>query len=346
MSTKLNYIGHNQWNGLNFPNFYNNVISNDYDKIILFCQNEWEWHMHDPEYWPKLQSHCKLIGKPIHIITGAAEHLYPCSIDNTIIDWWHTNWMCKTYSDLMNSAEAYQINPRTRVNYKFHFISMNHNAHTHRCLLIDLLAKYDLIETNSVSIHKNYPNYNWKYYDFKIRLLEPEFAQDKNYYRIPKPYYESFAQLVSESSGNTLFLSEKTTTPLLIGKPFLVATQMHFHKMLTDLGFLLYDELFDYSFDDEPDQEKRYEMLLENYRRLVQVPLNQLPDLHKKISSKIEFNQERVKHLVYDLKYYPNLALEIIDYYKQTGIAIDDKLVNQHIMLEQFSGMPFKKIFD
>lgn len=346
MNKKLNYIGHNQWDGLKFPEFYNNVINNDYDKIILFCQNEWEWHMHNPEYWPKLQEHCKKIGKPIHVITGAAEQLYPLQVENTVVDWWVTNWTCKTYCDLMNSPDALQINPKAKVNYKHHFISMNHNAHVHRCFLIDLLAKYNLMENNPVSVHKNSPIYNWKYYNFQIRYVEPEFAHDKNYSRIPKPYYDSFAQLVSESSGNTLFLSEKTATPLLIGKPFLVATQMHFHKMLKDLGFLLYDEIFDYSFDDEPDQEKRYEMLLENYRNLVKIPISQLPDLHKKISGKIAFNQSRVKHLVYDLNYYPKIAIEVIDYYKETGIAIDSRLIDQHMLLEQFSGMQFKKIFD
>jgi len=47
---KLNYIGHNQWSGQQFPEFYRNIVTNDYDKIILFCQNEWEWHMQDRDW--------------------------------------------------------------------------------------------------------------------------------------------------------------------------------------------------------------------------------------------------------------------------------------------------------
>ena len=53
-----NYIGHNQWDGLNFANFYNKVVYGYHDKVILFCQNEWEWHA-QPELFNNLLSFCK-----------------------------------------------------------------------------------------------------------------------------------------------------------------------------------------------------------------------------------------------------------------------------------------------
>ena len=265
----LNYIGHNQWNGQDFPNFYNRVISKPWDKIILFCQNEWEWHMHDPVYFPKLLNHCKKIKQPLHIITGSHHHLYPVQLENTIIHWWDTYWLGKTYSALIDTKLAKTIDPYNSVFYKYHFVCMNNRSHRHRALLIDLLAKNNLIEKNAISVHQDSTMYKWKYFSYRQILLEPEFANDRQQHRIPKQYYQSFAQLISESSGDTIMLSEKTATPLIIGKPFLIAGQMHFHKFLSELGFELYTEIFDYSFmtsleepkdESEPIRPKKFKL--------------------------------------------------------------------------------------
>ena len=337
----LNYIGHNQWRGKEFPNFYNRVISKKWDKIILFCQNEWEWHSHDPKYFPLLQEHCKKINQPIDIITGSHHHLYPVQIENTNIHWWDTYWIGKTYQALIHTNQSHTINPYDAQNYKYHFVCMNHRSHLHRALLVDLLAKHNLIENNAVSVHQDSVIYKWRYFNFRKILLEPEFEEDKNQHRVPQHYYDSFVQLISESSGNTIMLSEKTAVPLIVGKPFLVAGQMHFHKFLQGLGFQLYDELFDYSFDNEPDEETRYEMLLENYKRLVTIPLTELPALHKKIAHKIEFNKKKAKNIAYDLSLYPKIALEVIDHYKETGKEIDNSLIQIHLQLELYKDQTF-----
>lgn len=342
----LNYIGHNQWDGHNFPNFYKNVISKKWDKIILFCQNEWAWHHQPRPYFAKLLNHARSIGEVIHVITAAHPYLFPEVNEYaklyTKVYYWDTYWLGKTYAALINTKQASTIDPFETPNYKYHFISMNRRPHAHRLLLIDLLAKHNLIENNAVSLHHNDPYvYTWKYFEFKNLVLEPEFLIDREQHRVPQHYYDSFAQLISESSGDTIMLSEKTAIPLIIGKPFLVATQMHFHKFLKLKGFELYEEIFDYSFDDEPDETKRYEMLLENFIKLKQIPLNQLPDLLKKVAHKIEFNKRKAREIIYDLTLYPELALEVIDYYDKTGIEIDPNLVRLHVQLLKYKDSGF-----
>ena len=339
---KLNYIGHNQWHGERFPEFYQNVISNDYDKIILFCQNEWEWHAHDPVYWPKLQEYCKSIGKPIHVITAAHSTFYPVQLDNTIINWWDTYLIGKTYCELIRGKEALAIRPFTTPEYKYHFISMNNRPHDHRCLLMDLLVKNNLLDYGAVSFHKNSPIYKWRYFDFKPMILEKEFIDDMNQYRTPKQYYESFVQLISESSNKVIILSEKTATPLILGKVFLVAGQQGFHKFLKGLGFQLFEEIFDYSFDDEPNEEIRYEKLLNNLKRLSAVPVDQLPALHNKIAHKLDYNMKKAKSISFDLGLYPKIALEVIDYYNKTKIEIDHWLIHIHNSLQESKEYSFK----
>ena len=57
-----------------------------------------------------------------------------------------------------------------------------------------------------------------------------------------------FFQLVSETTTNHFFLTEKTVKPLLLKQPFLVFGNVGFHKKLKDYGFKLYDEVFNYDF--------------------------------------------------------------------------------------------------
>lgn len=332
----LNYIGHNQWDGKRFPEFYEKVVNGNYDKIIIFGQNEWEWYQHDSIYWKKLLTYCKNIGKPLHVITAAHRHLFPVEIENTIVDWWDTYWIGRTYQVLVHTKNDKFIDPTQHVDYKYRFISMNNRAHTHRCLLLDLLEKYKLIGSNAVSFHQYSSLYAWKYFKHRPLILEPEFPLDHDQNRVPSQYYDSFMQLVAESTEKIIIMSEKTVMPLLFCKPFLVAGQMHFHKFLKGLGFQLYDEIFDYSFDDEPIIEKRYEMLLKNVWRLQLMPIKYLTDLQKKIVGKLKYNQQHALEIAYDLNLYPAIAKEVIEYYKETGIAIDHSLVAVHENLEKY----------
>ena len=341
----MKYIGHNQWNGQNFPNFYNKVVNSDYDKIIIFGQNEWEWYRHDPVYWPMLQEHCKKIGKPIHVITGAHHHLYPVQVENTEVSWWGTYWMGRAYQSLINQQISKDrlpvaIDPYESAEYKYHYISMNNRAHEWRCKLIDIMSEQDIMKYGAISIHQNSPIYQWKHFDYKPMILESTYPESKNQHVLPDQYYQSFAQLISESAPDVIIVSEKTAIPLIIGKPFLVASQIHFHRYLSELGFQMYDEIFDYSFDDEPDEDKRYSMIVENFKRLTEVPLDQLQHLQRKIADKVAFNKQHIRKIAYDMSLYPQIALDVIEHHKKTGEEIDHLLVQNYLLLEEYK--PFK----
>lgn len=341
----LNYIGHNQWDGKNFPNFYNQVISNNYDKIILFCQNEWEWHMHDPVYFPLLIEHCKNKGQKIDVITGSSGYNY-IPIDKTISDncdvfYWDTYWLGKTYAALIQTGQSKSIDPKIEVDYKYHFICMNNMPKRHRLLIVDLLSKHNLINKNAISLHENNAKFNWQHFKFKPFILEPEFVTDKQQHRLPTQYYESFCQLVTETSDDITMISEKTAIPLIVGKPFLVASSVNFHQFLKSKGFELYDEIFDYSFDSFKNEFLRYAKLVENFVRLDNYSLFELKALHKKIIPKIEHNKNRAREIIYDLNLYPKLALEVIDYYHAKNKEIDSRLIQTHLSLEHYKNVEF-----
>lgn len=80
----------------------------------------------------------------------------------------------------------------------------------------------------------------------------------------------SYFNLVLESDmGNhRFFMTEKTIKPLLIGQPFVIYAGQGFLQHVKDLGFETFGALWDESYDQESDCEKRATMIAELCIRL------------------------------------------------------------------------------
>lgn len=267
----------------------------DYDVCIFFAPTEWEyWFDADPSrIWPKLLEVIKRRNKHVDVITGAHVVLKDEPLDtNVSTHHWDTHWMYITYDRHWNFKKVPPPNL-----YNYHYVYMNHKSHTWRCHLIDLVSKHKLLPYGAVSWH-NYPTeYEWKYFQPKEMTLTDPYAESKDHFILPEEYNQSFAQLISESNLSATFMTEKTCIPLLLAKPFLVSSTPDYHKFLEKIGFELYTEIFDYSFDSEPDHEKRFEGLLENFDRLCKLPLSSLPDLYKKIEDKLNRNKQHALNI-------------------------------------------------
>lgn len=348
----MKYITHNQWSGNDkFVEFYNRVISEDCDRIIIFCQNEWEWYNHEPEHWQLLQDYCKKNNKTIHVVTGAAEKDFPVHLDNIEVSYWPTAWFGRTYVNaIRKNGNNLFIDPDSDVQYTHHYLNFNHRPKSHRFKIIDQLAKHDILKNGMVSIHlqevysghmhNRWVTNKWKYFKYKPMEIDiGDFKKDAHgqMFAVTNAHRTSFCQLVSETTDRAYFISEKTIMPLCAGKPFLVASRQGFHKLLQDLGFELYDEIFDYSFDAVADEDKRYELLVDNIKRLCDIPLEDLPALVKKIQHKIRHNKERVKELVYERERYPALLQEVLTHYKSTKEEVDHLFCSLYEEEEMFS---------
>ena len=69
---------------------------------------------------------------------------------------------------------------------------------------------------------------------------------------VPIEYIESCVDLVTESFAREgISITEKTWKPVVIKKPFLVMGARNYHTWLKRMGYELYGELFDYSFDSK-----------------------------------------------------------------------------------------------
>lgn len=298
-------------------NFYESIKEKKFDKIFLFA-------MHEPYYWEMLNFYpileeCDKQNKQLNIITSVEEYfddIEPKGL-NLKFEKWPTFWINRTFGNL----DLKQVFKETEFQYPF--IMMVNRAHFWRCQLLDLLGKHKLIHKGAISWHQ-IPKfkYDWKYTKPRITHLTDYFYADQDHSKVPLEYFNSFVQLVSETSANARWVTEKTITPLMLGKPFIVAGAPHLHRMLKEWGIELYDEIFDYSFDYIIDTEKRYDELLKNLDTISGYSLSDYKIFYNKIKDKIEYNKKRIFEITSDYNRFPNSAKEVVNHYLQTGKSL------------------------
>jgi len=99
----------------------------------------------------------------------------------------------------------------------------------------------------------------------------PDLVNDKEFNVVrryhPQYIYDlSYFSLVNENLNKTdvdhFYISEKTLYPVLVGHPTLIIGNQWHHEYMADLGFLIYDELFDYSFDQISNDLERIDAVV------------------------------------------------------------------------------------
>lgn len=182
---------------------------------------------------------------------------------------------------------------------KYHFLSLNGQARYHRCYLMDQLVKHNLQEYGKISWHKlaTHGRYKWQHWKPKLLHFNSQpLGNDINdtRYQLPTEWYETAFNIVTETDVKKTFFTEKTVMPLLIGKPFLVLGAPRFHLQLVRLGFKLYDDIFDYSFDDEDKLFDRTAGIIQNLNILKDLSPAELYDV---CEDKIKHNQKNAIRL-------------------------------------------------
>jgi hypothetical protein len=204
------------------------------------------------------------------------------------------------------SRDIYYNRPVPHGHIKYNFISLCSAPSDHKYELLDKLY------TNKYFIYSNYPyskvdkiNYKWhpdrtlKEYKGRngfsnldiVKLTEIESDYRGFQELVPLEYYQTNCDIVLESTIETLFITEKTWKPIVFQKPFLVWGGQGIHAKLKDLGFELYDELFDYSFDLIYYQDqRRLSRLCDSIYPYMQMEPDIFAKKIKTVKDKIEFN--------------------------------------------------------
>lgn len=102
-------------------------------------------------------------------------------------------------------------------------------------------------------------------------------------------YNETAYSVVTETNfmNSYTFYTEKTVKPILARRLFVAFSGQHYLRNLHNLGFRTFDTVIDESYDEEPDQVKRYQMAYEQMKYLFNQPQDKILKL---IEPTVEYN--------------------------------------------------------
>jgi len=178
-----------------------------------------------------------------------------------------------------------------------------------RALLIDQLAKYSLLQHGIVTFHgptnvldlSTNEIYQWQYHDGSRLVDEEDFVlhsrPEYSAIEFPKSYLKGLIDVVSETSysPNLFNMTEKTGKPLATLKPFIVLSCAGYHKHLVDdYGMVLYDEIFDYSFDSKDDVNDRIQGIIDNLNRIVSMDISKIKEIQQTLLPKLLYNRRKL----------------------------------------------------
>ena len=232
------------------------------------------------------------------------------------------------YRDIKHTSIDYKgteigllnVNQYLESEKKKFFLTYNKNTtKTFRIQLILWLIKNGLIDDSYVSILIKNNNFNKReldsneielnglaeYYDefdkIGFNVLDWDYPNHKNdvfsnlKYTTKSHYADTYFNIITETSfeNNSLNLTEKSFKAFANCHPFLIIGDMDTHKYLQSLGFELYDDLIDYSFDSMPDNQKRLNDALGQIRKVHKLGINSIINFYKNNIEKIKKNKER-----------------------------------------------------
>ena len=157
------------------------------------------------------------------------------------------------------------------------FLYLNKMRKRHRETLWHTLRQGDLLENSLFTFHylepehRLPPEYELPWVD---RHNYPKRGFDQDVYE--RPYNDCAVSIVSETSVDCVFITEKIYKPLMAGQIFVVSGFKGLLAKLRSMGFQTYGEFMDESYDEEPDHDKRCDMIRSTLEKIKQLDYKEL----------------------------------------------------------------------
>lgn len=292
------------WHNFDYDQLIYSIKEMHPSVVTIYGENEW-----DPWVTPEFVDVVNNQNISVIWITGAPESTYltdkvdSFGIKKFQLKNYPTFWFNYTLSVLQNRDITHES---VRTNFLYPYVCFNNRGHLHRCHAIDYIAKYNLLNKGIVTWHnflKENSSFKFNYFDNNVKKIDDEFDKKLDSFLLPRQYHESLFDFVTECSNETIMISEKTLTPLILKKPFVTLSAPHFNKYLQKLGFVLYDEIIDYSFDDIEDLGERAHQFVKNMEKVSHI--TDFDKVYNSLKPKIEFNYNNFLKLANDRSFIP-----------------------------------------
>lgn len=295
--------------GLSNADLYSKIASTEnLDTVVIFTPYdpypEFLWGYSDTV---SLQSYCTSSSISLSVIGCSPLHYYDARFaDLRCVDPWTTFFA----TSVIAHSLANNITPLGhQLPIKKLFTSLNSKPRHNRCMFIDYMSHYNLIDNNYVSWNMTLlePEANNKPYIFKYwtpeRLVLETAWQNTNICNPSQPvqntpplqFSDSLFSFVSETVTDEIMVTEKTWVAIYHQRPFLTFATTGYYKFLQELGIELYDEVFDYNFDSILNWERRCAAVMQEMKKLENTNLQ---DLYMSLRPKVLRNYTRMLDIV------------------------------------------------
>lgn len=233
---------------------------------------------------------------------------------------WPSYFLCWNGMKILNGFVG--TKPRPDPHKEKLFYLPIRQAKNHRMLLLDELEKRNLLAPEISAFTCLDPNNVWEeslynvggthYKLGKKNLQNGKEMPDDIYRHPPNVMKKCLINVVSETSFASHFFTEKTVWPLLYQMPFIIHGAAGINKKLTTLGFKLFDEIIDYSFDNIQSPRERTMAIANELKRLADLNLN-YTQIYANIKDKLEHNLCRLIDLYHNDEYMPGFVRNASD---------------------------------
>lgn len=114
--------------------------------------------------------------------------------------------------------------------------------------------------------------------DWQDPFIHPDF---RFYAYYPSHYYQTAISIVSETTQNEWFPTEKTYKSLMLGHPFVVYGGQHSLRKIQSLGFETFGNVIDETYDDAEYPIERADRLVESLKKAVNITVT--PSKHNRL---------------------------------------------------------------
>ena len=178
---------------------------------------------------------------------------YPTILKDYEYDIWHGD---KTYFWYLMQTRYISRNFYFDHSKKqYDFLYLNKAQRPHRDLLFDSLMKEDVLSNSLYSYHHRGISLKKEYEIPQYRDSYPRYGADRDLYE--RPYNSTAMNLVSETSADEIFMTEKIWKPIVARQPFIVHADYGYLKELRALGFKTFAKQIDETYDDTPNLTER-----------------------------------------------------------------------------------------
>jgi len=225
------------------------------------------------EYWEEFNRRVK----KLHALGFIFIIGHPWESEENVVDWLnykeillnkkYISWSggVSWFWFLMNLKHSNQKYNFDHSNKKYDFLYLNKQSRTHRRKLFDALQKESLLDNSLISF-LDLP-YNIKLSaSYELPCVDasnyPRYGKDRVIY---EPQFNDCAfNLISETNDNNndVFITEKLWKPIIAQQIFVVHGNFEYLKKLKEMEFRTFDSVFDESYDQEQDPDKRIEKIV------------------------------------------------------------------------------------